>query len=76
MQVISKNSREEIRVELAEYNGQPVLNARIWWKDDSGTFFPSKKGLTFNVKHLPSFADAINATLEGARDKGLTGDAA
>lgn len=72
MQIIPKNSREEIRVELCEYNGKPILNARVWWKDDAGEFFPSRKGLTVSAKHLPAFTKAINTVLAEARDCGVT----
>ena len=76
MQVTPKNSREEIRVELAEYSGQPTLNARIWWQDDSGQFHPSKKGLCLSTMHLPALANAINSTLEHTRKVGLTEEGA
>ncbi len=72
MQTIPKNSLEEIRDELCEYNGKPILIARVWWKDDAGKFLPSRKGLTLSTKHLPAFAKAINTALAESRDCGVT----
>lgn len=61
MWTIPKNAREEIRVELAEYNGADILNSRVWFKADDGEYRPSRKGVAFSIAALPAYLAAIEA---------------
>ena len=45
---IRKSSTEELRLELAEERGHPVVNLRVWWRQGS-TWHPSKDGFSLAV---------------------------
>lgn len=68
---IPKNSLEEIRVSLSEFNGHQLFNIRVWYRADDGDMRPGKSGLAFKVDKLPDFADAVSLALEKARERGL-----
>ncbi|MCX5803560.1 MAG: transcriptional coactivator p15/PC4 family protein [Proteobacteria bacterium] len=52
---VEKNQKERIRVSLAEYQGYlsasqagKYVDYRVYFRDDKGEWFPTKKGVTFN----------------------------
>ena len=65
-----RNTREVIRVELAEYNGRPTINVRVWYRDGQ-ELRPTKSGLTLSLKHLPTLASALAVALANAESLGL-----
>lgn len=67
---VKKNSREEIRVTLGQFNGRAVFSARVWFDAGDGDMRPSKTGITFAMDRLPDFADAVCLALAEARRKG------
>lgn len=69
-----KNDRENVRVALDEFNGHPVVSARLWFRADDGSMRPGKSGLAIGVRHLPALAKALNDALALATDKGLVTD--
>ena len=68
---IRKNSREEIRILLDEFNGAPTFNARVFWTDAHGEARARHKGLAFRIDLLPEFAAAVQAALLKAQEQGL-----
>lgn len=66
-----KNEREIVRVALDEFNGHPIVNARLWFRADDGSMCPGKAGLTIGVRHLPALAKALNRALAIATEQGL-----
>jgi hypothetical protein len=48
---VEKNSQEEIRVTIQNYQGTDVIDLRTYWQNDEGTWIPTKKGisLTYHV---------------------------
>ncbi|MBN9454285.1 MAG: transcriptional coactivator p15/PC4 family protein [Bosea sp.] len=66
-----KNERETVRVALDEFNGHPVVNARLWFRADDGSMRPGKAGLAIGVRHLPALAKALNQALAIATAQGL-----
>jgi len=72
---IRKNSREEIRVSLGEYQGHSVAHVRVWFKASDGAMRPSKSGLAFRVDLLPEIARAIGEARDQAESLGLVSPA-
>lgn len=67
------NRRETLRVSLSEFNGHPIIDARVWFDDGGGCIKPGRKGLTLGVKHLPKLVDAMTKLLAEAQVRGLVG---
>ncbi|WP_407491882.1 transcriptional coactivator p15/PC4 family protein [Pseudooceanicola sp. MF1-13] len=59
--IITKNSREEIRVSVNEYQGHQLVSLRVWFEADDGDMRPSKKGLAFRVELLPQVSAALKS---------------
>jgi hypothetical protein len=67
----SLNLRTSERVRLEQYRGTWLVDIRRWFQGNDGSIRPTKSGISFGVKHLPKFADAIPAALAEARKRGL-----
>jgi hypothetical protein len=65
-----KNDREVVRVVLDEYNGHPLVNARLWFQGDGGELRPGK-GLSVGIRHLPALTEAFTRALTIATEQGL-----
>ncbi len=68
---IKKNSREEIRVGLDEFEGRPIFQARVYYDPGDGDMRPGKNGIGFKAELLADFADGVSLALEKARARGL-----
>jgi len=57
----TKNSLEEIRTEIIEYQGRKYLNIRVWYNsgDKEPDYRPSPKGLTLNADLVDNLKEAI-----------------
>ena len=66
---ISKNENEEIRVFIEEFHGRQIFNARVFWKDRNGDWWPSKKGISFAVDKLTDFAEAVGPSFRATYDE-------
>ena len=74
---IPKNATEEVRVELSEYKGHQLLNARVWWTPDDGkTWNPSKRGFALHVDALPELLAGLTALEAEAERRGWLEDSA
>jgi hypothetical protein len=71
---IPKNSIEEVRVGLSEYNKHDLFYARIYFKSDEGAWLPSKKGLALKVEYLPKILKALGEAEREARTAGILTD--
>src|SRR4051812_5686695 len=71
--VIRKNAAEEIRVELAEFNGHQLVNFRVWADPRNGGAerVPTKAGIACNVRLLPELIEALQKAEAAARKAGL-----
>lgn len=65
-----KNSREELRVSLTEYQGQKLIDVRTWYAGADGELKPGK-GLAASVRHLRALASAIAEAERIAGERGL-----
>ena len=54
----------EVRIVWDEYEGFHFLSIRLWTKDDSNQFWPSKTGFTVKVRDIPALADAIGQAVD------------
>jgi hypothetical protein len=60
-----KNTREEVRVSLDEFNGYDLVNIRVWYQTEDGEVRPGKQGLAIRLEQLPELQAAL-ATVEQA----------
>ena len=65
-----KNSREVLQVQLSEYKGRILVDARAWYGEPDN-LRPGRSGLTVAIRHLPQLAAGLAAALEAARAHGF-----
>lgn len=62
---LRRSESEEVRLSWNEYQGRPFLQLRLWTRDSSGQWWPSKdKGLSLKVRELPDLADGLAEALD------------
>jgi hypothetical protein len=54
-----RNARDTLMVRIDHFNGNSVVDIRIWWLSPTGELRPGPKGITMSVRHLPSLARAL-----------------
>lgn len=63
-QIISafqKSETDEVRLTLRHFKGKAYLDLRVYFRTkDAGEFKPTRKGLTFPVKHAADLERAFN----------------
>jgi hypothetical protein len=71
--VLRKNAMEEIRVELAEFNGYDLIHLRVWTEPRNGGSerIPTKAGIACRVTLLPDLIAALQQAEAAARAEGL-----
>ncbi len=75
IQTISKNSVEQIWVELSEYMGKDLLGVRTYYHDqDTNQWRPTRKGVTVKVELLPELLAALHKAEAEASAAGLLAD--
>jgi hypothetical protein len=64
---------EEIRVELAEFNGYDLIHLRVWTEPRNGGSerIPTKAGIACRVTLLPDLIEALRQAEAAARAAGL-----
>lgn len=72
---IPKNSREELRVSLAEFKGAQFVDLRIYSEFAGSTHArsPTKAGVTCSFERLPELVRALTQAEAEARSLGLIG---
>lgn len=58
---IEKNQTDIIRISLNEFKGIEYVDIRLYFKNDSGDYLPTKKGVTFNP-------EVIDEVIEGLKE--------
>jgi len=72
---IPKDANEELRIELAHYQGAYFVALRVWGRSTtSARHTPTHKGLTVPLRMLPRLLDALKATHAEARTAQTQGD--
>jgi len=60
-------TQDELRVELAEFQGNPYLSLRIWRRNSQAQFWPQQgKGISIRLREAEDVADALRAGLRMA----------
>lgn len=57
---ITKNAREEYRIERQDFRGHDLLNIRVFYYDGSGEMRPGKQGIAIRMDLVPELMDAID----------------
>jgi hypothetical protein len=52
---------EELRISLGEYKGYPFVSLRVWFKDQAGDFYPTKKGVTLRPDEIGEAIASLRA---------------
>lgn len=70
---ISKNSTEDLVVELSEYKGYQLLSLRIWTKAVQGVkaALPTSKGFAVQVDQAEELREAIESACLKIKSEGL-----
>jgi hypothetical protein len=55
----NRQRRESVHVVLSEYEGHPLVDARVWCTGSDGIDRPTKKGLAVGVAKLPELTRAL-----------------
>lgn len=71
-----KNRRrnESVHVTLSEYEGQPLVNVRVYSTGTDGIDRPTPKGIAMGIRKLPELARALAKAEAKARELGLIDD--
>jgi hypothetical protein len=70
IEMIQKNAKEHIRVELTEFKGHDLVGVRVYAETDSG-MLATRKGITVRVELLPEIVTALQKAQEIAAREGL-----
>jgi hypothetical protein len=70
-----KNRRENFRVSLDIYKGRRLIAFRVWFTGDDGVDRPSKTGVSVDIKHLRTIAEAFHNACDEAEARGWIGEA-
>lgn len=63
MIAITKNSREERRIERQSYMGRDLINPRVWYDDGSGEYRPGKQGIAIRTELVGEVIEALGETV-------------
>lgn len=56
---VQRSETEVIRISTREYKGVPYVDLRIFFKDKTGEYRPTKKGLTVRKEQIHEIAKAV-----------------
>ena len=66
-----RHGREELRVNLAEYEGHPYLSLRVWAPGQDGQLWPVKgKGLSVKLREVAGLAEALTSLAQWLDSEG------
>jgi hypothetical protein len=66
-----KNKKEEVRISVETFHGRQIINIRVYYKDDDGTFKPGKQGIAVTIDRYKDLAGAILELGQHLKSKGL-----
>jgi hypothetical protein len=61
---LPRGDREELRVTLDEFNGHPYLAVRVWQRDQGGSWWPTRKGVSVRLSEARDVADALSEAVD------------
>ena len=56
---VKKNTSEILKISIEEYNGHEFIDLRVYFDSGSGTYLPTKKGITLNGETISSAIDFL-----------------
>lgn len=66
-----KNSREEVRISIDDFRGRKIINIRVYYRSESGTWSPGKQGLAISIDRYRDLAEATLRLGEKLQADGL-----
>ena len=67
-----KNKYQEIRVRISEFQGNDVIDMRIWTQPPQGEEkVPTGKGININVRLFPKLKEAVEKLEKDLKDAGM-----
>ena len=54
-----KKSKEIVRISVKEFKGYQFCDVRVYYKDPSGEWKPTKKGITLNAEDIDEVIDLL-----------------
>jgi hypothetical protein len=72
--VVPKNSREEVRISIAEYRGTRFIDVRVYADTGAVDRRPTKAGVTIRPDRLAQLIEALRLAEREAVRRGLIGD--
>ena len=66
-----KNKKEEVRLSVETFHGRKIINIRVFYKDDDGTWKPGKQGLAISVDRYKDLAASILELGQHLKSNGL-----
>lgn len=75
VKTFEKNKFQEVRVGISEYEGNDLIDIRIWSLPKGGDEkVPTAKGVSINVKLFPQLKEAVLALEEELKASNLMGN--
>jgi fumarate hydratase class II len=72
VKTFEKNKFQEIRVSITQYQGNDLIDMRIWATDQSGRDkVPTAKGVSMNVKLFEHLKEAVALLEKELKDNNL-----
>ncbi len=70
--VFEKNKYQDIKVRISEYQGNDVIDIRIWTQPPQGNEkVPTGKGININVKLYPKLKEAVDKLGQNLKENNL-----
>lgn len=66
-----RNDREIVRIALERFKDRYTIDIRVWWRDVTGIFKPSRDGLKLAISHTPKLAEGFDKACQCAEAFGL-----
>jgi hypothetical protein len=66
-----KNKKEEVRLSVGTFHERKIINIRVYYKDDDGSWKPGKQGLALSIERYKDLAGAVLQVGEHLKAKGL-----
>jgi Transcriptional Coactivator p15 (PC4) len=66
-----KNKKEEVRLSVETFHGRKLINIRVFYKDNDGSWKPGKQGLAISVDRYKDLAASILEVGQHLKSNGL-----
>ncbi len=70
--VFEKNKYQDVKIRVSEYQGNDVIDIRIWTQPPQGDEkVPTGKGININVKLFPALKEAVEKLGKELKDNNM-----